>query len=84
MRGYCESEVLPGMGNYTMSKLTGKGFRCVTIRLAWDVNVTEAIKKRMSQTHLVKKLSAMLFFIFLFFSENELSPMRFFLNYSQG
>ena len=34
-------------------------------------------KKRMSQTHLVKKLSAMLFFYLFFNSENELSPMRF-------
>ena len=40
----------------------------------------------MSQTHLVKKLSAMLFFNFNFNSGNELSPMRFFylFFYSQG
>ena len=40
---------------------------------------TEAIKKKsMSQTHLVKKLSAMLFFLIFL---NELSPMRFFYFY---
>ena len=33
----------------------------------------------MSQTHLVKKLSAMLFYFIFLNSENELSPMRFFL-----
>ena len=42
----------------------------------------------MSQTHLVKKLSVMLFFNLFFNSGNELSPMRFlfflFIFYSQG
>ena len=37
----------------------------------------------MSQTHLVKKLSAMLFFFIFFNSENELSPMRFFFFFLQ-
>ena len=26
MRGYCESEVLPGIENYSMDKLTGETF----------------------------------------------------------
>ena len=36
-------------------------------------------KEDMSQTHFVKKLSAMLFIFASFFLENELSPMRFIL-----
>ena len=58
-------------------------------QIDFSIKIHKAIKKKsMSQTHLVKKLSAMLFLKKKFNSGNELSPMRFFIFlfffYSQG